>query len=302
MPNTLAHLGVGGATTRAVITKADLKWVYLACIIPDIPWILQRTAHIFFPQVSPYDLRLYVIVQSTLLFCCIFSLAIASLSKNFLKTFLILVFGSIVHLLLDSLQKKWANGAELLAPFNWSLLNFDLFWPESLPTYLITLFGLFYFLTTFKDGVSAPLNLELKNFRRWFVFATVFIVYMIIPLFLLNQPFEADNHYVKTLENVKERPGKYFEIDRRTYRFENGTGMINTFAGEDISLKSVDLKSKKTLSIRAKFINEHTAQVIEYHVHSSFRDWASYLGLFLVLIFWITNVYINRKNILQEGI
>jgi len=78
--------------------------------------------------------------------------------------------------------------------------------------------------------------------------------------------------------------------------------MINTFAGEDISLKSVDLKSKKTLSIRAKFINEHTAQVIEYHVHSSFRDWASYLGLFLVLIFWITNVYINRKNILQEGI
>ena len=68
MPNTLAHLGIGGATTRAVITKADLKWVYLSCVIPDMPWILQRTAHIFFPQVSPYDLRLYVIVQSTLLF------------------------------------------------------------------------------------------------------------------------------------------------------------------------------------------------------------------------------------------
>ena len=299
MPNTLAHLGVGGTATRSVITKADLKWVYLACVIPDIPWILQRTAHIFLPQVTPYDLRLYVIVQSTLLFCIILSFAFASLSKNSLKTFLILAFGCLVHLFLDSLQKKWANGAQLFAPFNWSLLSFDLFWPESLPTYLITLFGLFYFLLTFKDAISAPLNLEIKNFRRWFLSAAAFIVYMIVPLFILNQPFDADNHYVKTIKEVKERPGKYFELDRKAYRYVNGGGMIKTFGGEDIKLKGIDLKAKETLSIKARFIDEHTAQVIEYHIHSYFRDWASYLGLFLVLIFWITNIYINRNEILQ---
>ena len=301
MPNTLAHLGIGGATTRAVITKADLKWIYLACIIPDIPWILQRTAHIFSPQVSPYDLRLYVIVQSTLLFSIILSLVFASLSKKFLKTFLILAFGSLIHLLLDSLQKKWANGAELFVPFNWNLLNFDLFWPEGPPTYLITLFGLFYFLATFKKGVSAPLNLELKNFKRWLLFTATFIVYMLVPLLILNQPFDANNHFVKALRNVKERPGKYFEIDRGAYRFENGTRMINTFTGEDIKLKGIDLKSKETLSIRAKFIDEHTAEVIEYHVHSPFfRDGTSYLGLLFVLIFWITNIYINKKKALKS--
>ncbi len=301
MPNTLAHLGIGGATTRAVITKADLKWVYLACIIPDLPWILQRTAHIFSPQVSPYDLRLYVIVQSTLLFCMVFSLAIASLSKDFLKTFLILAFGCLIHLLLDSLQKKWANGAQLFAPFNWSFLNFNLFWPESFPTYLITLFGLFYFFATFKNGVSASLNLKLRNFKRWLLFAATIIIYMLIPLFILNQPFDANNHYVKTLENIKERPGKYLEIDRRAYRFENGVGKINTFAGEDIKLKGIELKSNETLSIRAKFIDEHTAQVIEYHIHSAwFRDGTSYFGLLLVLIFWITNIYINRKATLKS--
>ncbi len=302
MPNTLAHLGIGGATTRAVITKADLKWVYLSCVIPDMPWIFQRIAHIFIPQVSPYDLRLYVIVQSTLLFSIILSFAFASLSKDFLKTFLILAFGCLVHLLLDSLQKKWANGAQLFAPFNWSLLNFDLFWPESLPTYLITLFGLFYFLVTFKDGVSAPLNLELKNSKRWLVFVAALIAYIIIPIFILSQPFNADNHYVKTIKEVKDRPGKFFELDRRAYRYENGTGIINTFAGEDIKLKGMDLKSKETLSIRAKFIDEHTAEVIEYHIHSPFfRDGTSYLGLLFVLIFWVTNIYINRKDILQSG-
>ena len=300
MPNTLAHLGVGGTATRTIISKADLKWIYLGCIIPDLPWILQRTALVFFPQVSPYDLRLYVIVQSTLLFSVIFSFAFALLSKDFLKTFLILAFGCLVHLLLDSLQKKWANGAQLFAPFNWSLLSFDLFWPESLPTYLITLFGLFYFLATFKDGFSAPLNLELKKFKRWFLFIVALVVYMVVPLFILNQPFDADNHYVKTIKKVKDRPGKYFEMDRRAYTCKDGTGIINTFAGEEIKLKGIDLKTKETLSIKARFINEHNAQVIEYHIHSYFRDWASYLGLFLVLIFWITNIYINRKEILQS--
>ena len=243
-------------------------------------------------------MRLYVIVQSTLLFCIIVSFAFASLSKDFLKTFLILAFGCLVHLLLDSLQKKWANGAQLFAPFNWSLLNFDLFWPESLPTYLITLFGLFYFFMTFTNGTSAPLNLELKSTKRWFVFVSTLTVYMVIPLFLLSQPFDADNHYVKTIKDVKNRPGKYFEIDRRAYRYENSTGEINTFAGEDIKLKGIDLKDKEILSIKAKFIDEHTAQVIEYHIHSKyFRDWASYLGLTLILIFWVTNIYINRKAV-----
>jgi len=124
---------------------------------------------------------------------------------------------------------------------------------------------------------------------------------MLVPLFILNQPFNSDNHYVKTLKNVEKRPGKYFEIDRRAYRYENGTGIINTFAGEDIKLKDIDLKSKETLSIRAKFIDEHTAQVIEYHIHSPFfRDGTSYLGLLLVLIFWITNIYINRKAARQS--
>jgi hypothetical protein len=303
MPNTLAHLGVGGAATRAVINKADLKWAYFACVIPDLPWILQRITHIFIPRVSPYDLRLYVIVQSTLLFSIIFSLAFASLSKDFLKTFLILAFGCLIHLLLDSLQKKWANGAQLFAPFNWSLLNFDLFWPESLPTYLITLFGLFYFLVTFKDGISAPLNLVLKSSKRWIVFATAIVLYSLVPLLILNQPFNADNHFVKTIENVKERPGKYFEVDRRAYKFENGTAILNTFAGEDIELKGINLKSKETLSIRAKFIDEHTAKVIEYHVHSPFfRDGTSYLGLLLVLIFCITAVYKNRKAVFQSQI
>jgi hypothetical protein len=300
LPNTLAHIGIAGTTTRLVIKGADFKWIYLGCIIPDLPWIFQRFGNILIPNINLYDLRLYVIVQSTLLFSIIISLALASFSKKYLRTFLILALSCLIHLLLDSLQEKWANGVLLLAPFNWDLMDFNLFWPESFPTYLITLFGLFYFLITFKEGTIAPLNLHLVKFKRWLIFIMVTLVYFIIPLFILNQPFNANNHFVKTLENVKERPGKYFEIDRRPYRFENEVGLINTFADEDIKLRNISLKSSETISIRARFVDEETAQVIECHIHSAlFRDGSSYAGLAMIIIFWATSIYLNRKRNLK---
>jgi len=300
LPNTLAHLGVAGVATRSVITAADLKWIYFGSIIPDLPWMFQRFAWMFFPDINLYDLRLYVIIQSTLLFGIILSLALTSLSKEYLKTFLILTFSCLIHLLLDSLEIKWANGVHLFAPLSWKLLSFNLFWNESIVMYLITLFGLLYFLITFSKGIIAPLALELTKQRRWFMFFIAALVYFILPLFILNLPREADNHYVKTLENVDERPGKYFEIDRRPYRFEKGVGIINTFADEDIELQNMDLKSSETISIKARFINEKTAEVIDYHVYSVlFRDGSTYAGLFLIIIFWIFSFSKSRRSKVQ---
>ena len=297
MPNTLAHLGVAGAATRSIITDADLKWIYLGAVIPDLPWIFQRLGWILFPNINLYDLRLYVIIQSTLFFSLIISLGLASLSKEYLKTFILLALGSLIHLLLDSLQMKWANGAILLAPFSWDLFSLDLFWPESLPTYLITLFGLVYFIIMFRKGINAPLNLKVMKLKRWFILLMLSIVYFVLPLFILNLPLDANNHFVKTLEYVNERPGKYFEMDRRPYRFENGIGIIHTFANEDIKLKNINLNTPETISIKAKFIDENTAEVIDYHIHSVlFRDGSSYTGLMMILIFWSFSFYSSQKS------
>lgn len=296
MPNTLAHLGVAGFATRSVLKAADLKWIYIGGIIPDLPWIFQRFAGMFLPNIDLYDLRLYVIVQSTLLFGMIISLAFASLSKEYLKTFLILSIGCLIHLLLDSLEIKWANGVHLFAPLNWELLNFNLFWNESIPIYLITLFGLVYFFIMFKKGIAVPVNLELSKLKRWVILFTALLIYFLLPLLLLNQPYEADNHYVKTLKEIKERPGKYFEIDRRSYKFENGSGFINTFAKEAIELKNISLNTSEIISIKARFIDEKTAEVIDYHVYSVLlRDGSTYVGLILIFIFWILSFYRNRK-------
>ena len=83
MPNTLAHIGIQGLASKALFRKADLKWVYIGLIIPDVPWIAQRLIRIFPFDVDLYDLRLYFIIQASLIFCLILSFALASLTKDF---------------------------------------------------------------------------------------------------------------------------------------------------------------------------------------------------------------------------
>ena len=69
MPNTLAHLGIQGVATRAFIRTADVKWIFLGAVIPDIPWILQRLVRGTLPGVDLYELRLYATVQASLAVC-----------------------------------------------------------------------------------------------------------------------------------------------------------------------------------------------------------------------------------------
>jgi hypothetical protein len=95
-------------------------------VIPDVPWILQRIVSAGFTAsvVDPYDLRLYTIVQSSLIACLVLSLALSLLSSAPRRVFMLLAFNSFVHLLLDAMETKWANGVNLFAPFSWQLLNF----------------------------------------------------------------------------------------------------------------------------------------------------------------------------------
>ena len=62
---------------------------------PDLPWILQRLVQVALPSFDAYDLRLYAIVQASLFFCLLLSLALAMFSTLFWRTFAILGINSI---------------------------------------------------------------------------------------------------------------------------------------------------------------------------------------------------------------
>ena len=299
MPNALAHIGVHSVATKVLIKDADIKWIYLGCLVPDIPWIFQRVVRVIVPGIDPYDLRLYVVIQSSFAFCLLLNLAIASLSKRYWKTFSILVFGSFLHLLIDALQTKWANGVQFLVPLNWNLMNFGLFWPEDFPTYFLTLFGLAYFIWAWKKNGFASSMFPKLGLSRALTGIMILSLYFSIPNFFKNMALEADNHYVETLQNTDQRPGKYVELDRVSYIPGESGGLLSHFGGDAISVNGIPLETPSVVSVRGKFVNNHQLEVQEYHEHrGKLRDYNSYLGIILIGLYWSCVIIksVNRRE------
>ena len=42
VPNTLVHFAAQGAASHGLWRRLDPRWVYLGCLLPDLPWILRR--------------------------------------------------------------------------------------------------------------------------------------------------------------------------------------------------------------------------------------------------------------------
>jgi hypothetical protein len=296
MPNTLAHIGLQGLATRSLLKEADLKWIYVGCIIPDVSWIIQRLVRYVIPNINLYDLRLYSIVQASFFFCLLLCFALAVFSKRFIRTFIILSINALFHLVLDAAQIKWANGVHFFAPFNWQMTNFNLFWPESISTYLLTFLGLMYFAIKWRRSISQnDFRIPQSVLRVW-IFIFFIAAYFILPLSFLNLPERANNHFVKTLRDEKSRQGKHIEFDRARYKPNTKEGVLIIFTGEEIGIEGIRLKYPAAISIRGIFNSNQSVRASEYHIHTEwFRDVASYTGLTLVAMAWIVAFFMRGK-------
>ncbi|GAB4373834.1 MAG: hypothetical protein Kow0042_18010 [Calditrichia bacterium] len=296
MPNTLAHIGFQGIASRSVFRSADFRWILLGCIIPDVAWILNRAAKALLPGIDLFDLRLYSMVQSSLFISLMLCMALAVLAVQVGRTFILLGFNSILHLLLDATQIKWANGVHLLAPFNWKLTTFNWYWPEGVPSYLLTLLGLLFLVIVWRRTIAQPLSLAVTSPLRWSLFVLLSVLYFALPFLFMTGPQKADNHFVQTLRNSESRSGKYVEIDRGSFSFYEGRGEIAYYGGERIEIEGVPLKRNASLSIRGVFITNDRIRVEEYHIHHDWlRDGASYLGLSFIGFLWIFSLFKQHR-------
>jgi hypothetical protein len=288
MPNTLAHVGVQGIATRSALSDVRLKWVYLSCVIPDLPWILQRAVRVLGPGVDPYLLRSYVIIQASLLGCLVFSGAVALLARKFWKTFAVLGGNAVLHLVLDAAQTKWGNGVNFLAPLSWDMTNWGLFWPESIPTYALTVLGLIYIGWHWKDSMKDVPGLIWPSGSRLGGIVVLAGIYFLGPLFLLQEPIESNAHFLEVLHEEEDRIGRSVEFDRARYVEREGGMRIEYYGGADqVSIKRLKIESLSTVSIRGVFVEDNKVRATEYHVHASgLRDYASYAGLMLIVLVW----------------
>jgi hypothetical protein len=287
MPNTLAHIGLQTPLTKLGFTTAPLQWIVLGCIIPDIPWILQRILRLI-PAIDPVDLRLYVIFQASLFSCCILSLAFALLTRKTGFIFLILSLNSLLHLLLDACQIKWGNGVNLLLPFSWHNTNFALIWPEHLITYLLMAIGGIVFITYWVQALKCDLFLQKPDTIKTICLVFTLVFYITGPFLFIEAAYNADVHYSKTLFNKGEQTGKSVEIDRGNYEQQPQT--IDTYAAKALPLNNPPPVQSGIVSIKGIFDKKGHITVTKYHEHKSHRDYASYAGLFLVLLLWSQSI------------
>ena len=285
MPNTLGHIGAQALASKAIWRDPDLKWIGLACVIPDFPWIIQRLAPTCIPSIDRIDLRLYCMVQATLLFSLVLAGAISVLARPGRRIFVLLGVNVAFHLLLDSLQIKWANGIHLLAPLSWHLTGIGLFWPEDTPSLVLTLAGVVCLLWYGRRDAGKPV---LFCCRPWRISLCLVLLacYLLLPLVLLDEPLQANNHFTATLsKNAAARPGCFLEVDRCHYQAKTGT--IRIFSGETLRITGDLPPQDGFISLQGHFTNNHTVAVTALHVHSSLRDQASMAGLLGIFLLWM---------------
>lgn len=285
MPNTLVHLGIQSVSTKALFREADFKWIAVGCIIPDVPWVLQRIVLAAPTTIDAFALRQYATVQASLFCSLLLCGAIALLTAERSKIFLLLAGNTFLHLLLDAMQIKWANGVHFLAPFSWKLTGFNLVWPEHGIVYAFTVAGfaaLVYFgARDWKKNAVLSLAPAKSS-----VAVLLLALYCILPVWLRTGPEQADNHYVVTLRNAGDRSGRYLEIDRSRYR--NSDTTVEIFSGERIKVTGDHPDRDAILSVQGRFSDNDTIHISAFHVHRPVRDVSTVIGLAGALLVWLT--------------
>ncbi len=287
MPNTLAHLGAQGVLNHLVKRDIDPKLIGLGCLLPDVPWILKRLVTGFELSNDPYTIRLYFIAQASLFVTLCLCGALAFLSQRPREVFLILSINAFLHLLLYGLQTKLANGVHFFAPISWDLWNVGWFWPESLPTYILTGCGALYLMWKWSTAVNQPIPFPPRSILNICLSLTMLILYFVLPLVFLDGPRQTDNHFVRTLEEKNARSGKPIEFDRRSYIKTSSEDVIEAYGGERITVASSLLDHSATISGRGTFSTQNEVKFQEIHEHNgSLRDTSSILGILLLSAMW----------------
>ncbi len=297
MPNTLAHLGAQGILNHLVRPGIDPKLVALGCLLPDIPWIFQRALTITGLNSDPYFIRLYCIAQASLLVTLCLCGALAFLSRTPKEVFLILSVNAAFHLFLDALQTKLANGVHFFAPISWNLWNAGWFWPESLPTYILTGCGILYLIWHWNIGIHTPVTLPQWSTTNIGVSLTLFSFYFLLPIVLIDGPYDANNHFVKTLKEQHSQVGQPIEFDRIPYIHQSSKDVVRAFDGKEFQVANPLFDHSTTISGRGTISAPNEVSFLEIHQHPwGFRNAANLLGILFIGTMWGYSFFNARRH------
>jgi hypothetical protein len=286
MPNTLVHFAVQGAASRGLWRRPDPRWIYLGCLLPDVPWILRRAIAVAGLGVDAVDLRLYTMAQASLAGTLLLCAALAALSAAPRRAFAVLGLNALAHLLLDACEIKWGNGVHLFAPFSWRMTGFDLVRGEHAAVLALTLAGALLVAWDLARPGAHVIALDLRA-RRLALAAAWACAYFVAPLAFFAPLEASDSYSVKTVRELAERPGRTAQFDRATFRAAPDGGRLEIWSGERLRVSGLRLDHDARVSLRGTFLAPDLLRVDGFVEHRRNRDWPSYLALGLLALVWL---------------
>jgi hypothetical protein len=285
VPNTLVHFAAQGAASHGIWRRLDPRFLFLGCLLPDVPWILRRAVVGFGLPVDPFDLRLYTMAQASLAGTLLLCAALAVLTTAPRLVFLLLGTNTLLHLLLDATEVKWGNGVHLAAPFSWRMTTFDLVVGES-PVYLaLTILGALLAGWEIARRQRPTIPFDLRPARLAAALALL-AAYFLAPLPFLGAVEASDSYSVKTLREVSARAGRAVDLDRTAFVATPAGGTIRLWTGERVRAKGPLPDHDATVSLHGTFLAPDVLRVDRMAEQRRDRDWPTYLALVLLALVW----------------
>lgn len=286
MPNTLVHFAAQGAASRGLWRGLDPRWIYLGCLLPDVPWILRRALVAGGLPVDAVDLRLYTMAQASLAGTLLLCAALAALSAAPRRVFAVLGSNVLLHLLLDACEIKWGNGVHLFAPFSWRMTHFDLIHGEHVVVRALTLAGALLVAWELMRPRLAVVSLDLRP-RRLALAAAFGAAYFLAPLPFFAPLEASDSYSVQTVREVDRRAGRVALFDRATFHATPDGGRLEIWSGERLRVVGLALGHDARVSLRGTFLAPDVLRVDSFAEHHQDRDWPSYVALALLALVWL---------------
>jgi hypothetical protein len=285
VPNTLVHFAAQGALSRALWRRLDPRWIYLGCLLPDLPWILRRVVVGIGLPVDGFDLRLYTMGQASLAGTLLLCGALALLTATPRLVLAVLGGNALLHLLLDATEVKWGNGVHLLAPFSWRMTSFELLPGEGVVYLALAIAGAL--LLAWEVAAARPplLGLDLRP-KRLAAASVLLAAYFLAPLPFLGAIYASDSYSVRSLREVEARPGRTVGLDRTAFVATPAGGRIRLWTGEEVRATGPVPSRDATVSLYGTFLAPDVLRVDRLVEHRRDRDWPSYLALVLLGLVW----------------
>jgi hypothetical protein len=286
VPNTLVHFAAQGAVSHALWRRLDPRFVYLGCLLPDVPWILRRAVVGFGLPFDSFDLRLYTMGLASLAITLLLAAAIATATKAPRRVFAVLGLNVLLHLLLDATEVKFGNGVHLAAPFSWRMTSFDWIAGESLVYFALTLGGALLVAWEIARPRGTAVGFDLRP-RRLAAAGGLLAAYLLAPFPFLRAIEASDSYSVKTLREVEARPGRGVSLDRTAFLVTPSGGFIELWTGERVRAAGALPTHDATVSLHGTFLQPDVLRVDRLVEHHRNRDWPSYLGLALLALVFL---------------